>query len=201
MASEPGADPEPPDDLAERHLPLRTCIEPVWYRGHKGKNPPLHFNREQGRFCVPEGTLYLGADPHGAFLEAFAQHFGADPRRYIVSQGLLDRSCLCVVTARRPLHLVDLTTGPTLRTLSANADGRISVGTHAMSQRWARAFWRHPDRPDGILYPCRRAPELHSVALFARAQPDLVAACNSNLLRDQGRLIAILDHYGCALVP
>lgn len=201
MDAAPGPEPEPSDDLAERQLPLRTFDEPIWYRGHTRKNPPLHFNRENGRFCTPEGTLYLGTDPKDAFLEAFAQYLGSDPRRYIVSQGLLDRSCLCVVTARRPFRLVDLTAGHLLRRWSAMADARISVGTHAMSQRWARALWSHPDRPDGILYPCRRASELQSIALFARVQPDLIAECHPDLPRDPGQLVAILDHYACALVP
>jgi hypothetical protein len=107
---------------------------------------------------------------------------------------------LCVVTATRPLRLVDLTTGPALRRLSPTTDSRISTGTHAVSQRWAAAFWNHPARPDGILYPCRRAPELHSVALFDRVQPHLVANCASNILRDRDALVAIVDHYDCALI-
>lgn len=182
-------------------MPLGIVDDPTWFRGHQRRRSPLHFNREKGRFCTPEGTLYLGADPFGAFLEAFAQQLGSDPRGYIVSQGLLDRSCLCVVTAKRPLHLVDLTTGPQLRSLSAAADGRISVGTHAMSQRWARAFLAHPDRPDGVLYPCRRAPERQSVALFACVADELIATCRPNLLLDAAEVVAMLDHYGCALVP
>ena len=84
---------------------------------------------------------------------------------------------------------------------SADADARISTGSHAVSQRWAEAFWRHPDRPDGILYPCRHAPEFPSVALFDRVRADLVADCATNLLRDPHVLAAILDHYGCGLIP
>jgi hypothetical protein len=145
--------------------------------------------------------MYVAMDPRAAFLEAFAFALGTDPGNYIVSQSLLDRGCLCIVTAKRPLHLVDLTTGQVLRRLSANADARISVGTHATSQRWARAFWAHPERPDGILFPCRRAPEFHSVALFARVQSHLVASCNPNLLQQPEQLAALLDHYSCALVP
>jgi hypothetical protein len=201
----PGPEPEPPDDLEARPLPLRTFDAPRWYRGHQRKYGPLHFNAASGRFCAPDrarfGALYLGTDPRGAFLEAFAQLLGAAATGYVVSQTLLDQSCLCVVSATRPLHLVDLTTGPTLRRLSATADGRISTGSHAVSQRWAEAFWSHPDQPDGILYPCRRAPELQSVALFDRVRAALIADCASNLLRDSAVLVAILDHYDCALIP
>jgi hypothetical protein len=202
---EPGPEPEPPHDLATRALPLRTFHNPTWFRGHKRKYGPLHFNAVGGRFCAPDrarfGTLYLGTDPRGAFLEAFVQSLGPAATGYVVSQTLLNQSCLCVVMATRPLHLVDLTTGPMLRRLAANADSRISAGSHAVSQRWAEAFWSHPEQPDGILYPCRRAPELHSVALFDRVREDLVADCATNLLQDPGALAAILDHYDCALIP
>jgi hypothetical protein len=201
----PGSEPEPPDDLARRPLPLRTFEDPTWFRGHKITYGPLHFNAISGRFCAPDrsqfGTLYLGTDPRGAFLDAFAQHLGTAGVGYVVSHNLLGRSCLCIVRATRPLHLVDLTTGPTLRRLSANADARISTGSHAVSQRWAEAFWRHPEQPDGMLYPCRRAPELHSVALFDRVQPHLIAGDAANVLQDLDQLVAILDHYDCALIP
>jgi hypothetical protein len=202
---EPGSEPEPPNDLATRALPLRAFDNPTWFRGHKRKHGPLHFNAAGGRFGAPDralfGTLYLGTDPRGAFLEAFAQSLGPATTGYIVSQTLLDQSCLCVVMATRPLHLVDLTTGLMLRRLAANADSRISTGSHAASQRWADAFWRHPEQPDGILYPCRRAPELHAVALFDRVREDLVADCATNPLQDPGALAAILDHYDSALIP
>lgn len=199
----PGPEPEPPDDLAERPLPLRTfaATDTSWYRGHQRRYSPIHFNQERGRFRTDEGTLYLGADPRGAFLEAFVQQVSGGPGNYVVSQEVLRRSCLCMVAASRPLQLVDLTTGVSLRSLSASADARISTGTHAMSQRWAQAFSIHPDRPDGILFPCRRSPELLSVALFARTEADLTSSCLANLLHDSAALARILDHYECALVP
>ena len=145
--------------------------------------------------------MYAGTEPHGAFVEAFTSNLTPAGPGYVVSQGMLDRGCLCVVTAKRPVRLVDLTSSQSLKRLSVDADARISTGGHAMSQRWALAFWHHPEQPDGILYPCRRAPETASVALFARVQPDLVATCNPNLLRDPDQLVAILDRYACALIP
>ena len=204
-APPPGPEPEPPADLASRPLPLREFADPTWFRGHNRDYDPLHFNAASGRFCAPDriafGTLYVGMDPRGSFIEAFVQHVGMTPVGYVVSQRLIDRSCLCRVRATRPVRLVELTTGAALRRLSADADARISTGSHAVSQRWAEAFWRHPDRPDGILYPCRHAPEFPSVALFDRVRADLVADCATNLLRDPHVLAAILDYYGCALIP
>ena len=204
MDRAPGPEPEPPDDLARRSLPLRAFVDATWFRGHKRDYGPLHFNPASGRFCAPDrtafGTLYLGIDPRASFIEAFAQLLGTAATGYVVSQNLLERSCLCVVRATRPLRLVDLTRGAALRRLATDADARISTGSHTVSQRWAEAFWRHPDQPDGILYPCRRAPEFHSVALFDRVQPHLIANCATNLLHDRHELAAILDHYDCALI-
>jgi hypothetical protein len=201
----PGPEPEPPDDLASRPLPLRTFDELRWFRGHRVTYGPLHFNTASGRFCAPDrisfGTLYLETDPRCAFLEAFARSLGSATAGYVVSQSVLDRSCLCVVTPTRKLRLVDLTTGRSLRRLSAIADARISTGSHAVSQRWAAAFWSHPVHTDGILYVCRRAPEFHSVALFDRVRPHLIANCDSNFLNDPVELAALLGHYDCALIP
>lgn len=205
LAPPPEPEPDPPDDLAIRPLPLRSFDHPTWFRGHNRTYAPLHFNAASGRFRAPDrvafGTLYLGMDSRGSFIEAFAQHLGTAAAGYVVSQQLIERSCLCLVRATRPMHLVDLTTGAALRLLSADADARISTGSHAASQRWAEAFWRHPEQPDGILYPCRRAPELHSVALFDRVRADMVAECATNVLQDPHALAVILDHYDCALIP
>ncbi len=96
MDAEPGPEPEPPDDLPRRPLPLRTFSNPAWFRGHQSTYGPLHFNATGGRFGAPDralfGTLYLGTDARGAFLEAFAQNLGPGARGYVVSQNLLDRS-------------------------------------------------------------------------------------------------------------
>jgi hypothetical protein len=104
------------------------------------------------------------------------------------------------VVATRTIQLVDLTNGPALRRLSPDADNRINDGPHAVSQRWALAFWCHPTRPDGLLYRSRLAPEKLAVALFDRVAPDLTVD-DENLLNDADRLAAILNYFGCALVP
>jgi hypothetical protein len=99
------------------------------------------------------------------------------------------------------MRLVDLTNGLALLLLSPEADNRINDGLHPVSQRWALAFWTHPSRPDGLYYRSRRAPDRHSIALFDRVAADLVADSAQNRLRDPDRLGAILDYFGCALVP
>jgi hypothetical protein len=200
----PGPAPEPPRDLPARTLPIREFDQPVWFRGHKAHHGPIHFNRATGRSASPHGefgTLYLGQDEFSSFIEAFSQEvIGHGPFGPIVSRARLARCCLCRVTATRTTQLVDLTNGPALRRLSPDADNRINGGPHTVSQRWALAFWSHPSQPDGLLYRSRRAPEKLAVALFDRVAPDLTAD-DENLLNDADRMAAILDYFGCALVP
>ena len=205
MSGFPGHHPEPPDDLHARSLPLITLAGADLYRGHRHSNTPLHFNRTAGRFASPDGTsfgtLYVGEDAFTAFVEAFGQGLVSDALGLFVSEGWLTTRCLCIVTATRPLRLVDLSSGTALKRLSALADSRLADGAHEVSQRWAAALWAHPERPDGLLYRARNAPDHRSIALFDRAEDVLVAPCSSNLLRDDARLAAILDHFGCALIP
>jgi hypothetical protein len=126
---------------------------------------------------------------------------GSTPLGLFISASLLRQSCLCIVTATRPLHLVDLTSGAALKRLAADADSRIGDGPHPVSQRWAAALWSHPEEPDGLMYRTRNAPDHHSIALFDRTAGALVTNCTTNLLVDADRLGRILDHFGCALIP
>lgn len=201
----PGPYPEPPPDIEHRSLPLRVFEHPVWFRGHKATRGPLYFNRSAGRFASPEGefgTLYLGEDEYCSFIEAFSQDIhDLDFEGPVVSLNRLKRCCLCPIEISGTVRLVDLTNGAALRTLSSDADNRINDGPHAVSQLWARSFWRHPSKPDGLLYRSRRAPERCSIALFDRVAPNLQAQCDLNLLERPERLASLLDHFGCALIP
>ena len=145
--------------------------------------------------------MYMGEDAFTAFIEAFGPALLSDPAGVFVSQSLLATRCLCTITTTRPLRLVDLSRGAALKQLSAHADSRLADGPHQVSQRWAEALWAHPEQPDGLLYRARNAPDHRSIALFNRAQDALIAPCTSNLLREGSRLAAILDHFGCALIP
>lgn len=206
MVSEPpGAIAEPPSDLADRPLPLQIVSNPVWFRGHRQIHNPIYFNSTSSRFAAPDGqsfgTMYVGENEFAAFIEAFSQSLGSSLLGLFISESLLASRCLCRVTTSQSLRLVDLTSGAALKRLAANADGRISDGPHAVSQRWAAALWSHPDQPDGLIYRSRNAPDHRSIALFDRAAPALVVPCTENLLRDPQRLNAILEHFGCALIP
>jgi hypothetical protein len=198
--------PVPPPDLAERRLPILTMPPTPWYRGHNARHPPLHFNPRRGRFTPPAGNvgvLYVGVDARGAFVEAFCH----DETRRDVEEVTLRASCLCPVQPTRPFRLVDLSAARALRRLGA--DNRVCDGPHALSRWWAAALWAHPDRPDGIYYRSRLAPELFSVALFEDRAADALRAdcvgncqadCPSNLLAVPSELDPILDYLEIALV-
>lgn len=205
MAGFPEQYPAPPADLHERRLPLIAVADATLYRGHLRDHSPVYFNRAAGRFAPPDGaafgTMYVGEDVFTAFIEVFGPALLSDPAGVFVSQSLLAARCLCAITTTRSLRLVDLSRGAALKQLSEHADSRLADGPHHVSQRWAEALWAHPEQPDGLLYRARNAPDHRSIALFDRVADTLVAPCSANLLRDDARLAAILDHLGCALIP
>lgn len=205
MGGFPEQRPAPPADLHERRLPLIAVADATLYRGHHRDRSPVYFNRTAGRFAPPDGvafgTMYVGEDALAAFIETFGPALLSGPVGVFVSQSLLATRCLCTITTARPLRLVDLSRGAALKQLSAHADSRLADGPHDVSQRWAEALWAHPEQPDGLLYRARNAPDHRSIALFDRAEDALVAPCSANVLRDNARLAAILDHFGCALIP
>ncbi|MCA9878663.1 MAG: RES family NAD+ phosphorylase [Thermomicrobiales bacterium] len=186
-------------------MPLVTLAEAVVYRGHHRTYAPIHFNRTAGRFASPDGvsfgTLYVGEDAYAAFIEAFGQGLVSSPLGVFASEAWLATRCLCVISATRPLRLVDLSSGSALKRLSAQADGRLADGAHHVSQQWAAALWAHPEQPDGLLYRARNAPDHRSMALFDRVEDVLAAPCSGNLLDDEAQLARILDRFNCALIP
>jgi hypothetical protein len=198
MTSAPGPIPEPPADLAKRELPVYEIVEPRLFRSHRSHHGAIFFNRTHGRWADPLGafgTLYLGERDYCSFAEAFIQ--GSHQR--LVSESLLQESCLCPITAARPLKLVDLTNGPGL--MRVGVDNRICDGPHDIAQRWARAFWSHPSQPDGLYYRSRNAPEFCSVALFDRVELLLYDHCSENFLKSPSELARLLNYFGCALIP
>lgn len=201
----PAPHPEPPIDLANHPLPLRD-IEPPWFRSHRADLAPIYFGRDptRGRFNDPRqeyGVLNLGGDEFTAFIETF----GASQTRrspYLIDNVITEEEvanrCLCQIRSDRSLRVVDLASGEGLARLKA--DARLGAGEWSMSQRWSRAFWAHPSRPDGLLYRSRHDPARLRLALFDRVADVLQSDCTTNILIEPIRLAAILDHYGYALV-
>jgi hypothetical protein len=154
----PDPHPEPPDDLAERDLPLIE-IGPPWFQRHGTKRGALKFNpRSSGRFNAPRGeyaTTYLSTTAQGAFAERFLQSARqAGHGLNVITYATLALHRLCPIAqpeGARRLRLVDLTGNGAAQ---IGADGRLSTMTDdpGLTQRWALGLWSHPQRPDGLYY-------------------------------------------------
>ncbi len=144
--------------------------------------------------------MYLGSELACCFVETFGRlDTGAGTTVRTVSQAQLLATCLSEIVPVRPLALVDLT-GPGLRRL--DADARLFAGNHAEARLWGRAFWVHPEQPDGLLFPARHDPSLLSVALFDRAQSAVQAGIPQSLgTLPLSLLGALLDRYDFSLRP
>lgn len=203
--SRPAPHPDPPVDLADHPLPLRDIASP-WFRSHRADLGPIYFGRDRarGRFNDPlgeYGVLYLGLDEFAAFIETFGvSQTAAGP--YLVDNVITEEEiasrCLCEIRSSRPVSVVDLADGPGLARL--RADARLGAGDWSLSQRWSRAFWEHPSRPDGVLYRSRHDPARLCLALFDRTIDALEADCATNILADRLRLATLFKQYGYALV-
>jgi hypothetical protein len=193
----PAPHPEPPSDLHVRPLPMRQARGP-WIRLHACRRSARFFGKTRlHRFDAPAGEygiLYAGEDDFCAFVETLGDPL--DVR--VVSRADLLQSCLSTVTPGRPLRLVDLTAQGLSR---VGADNRLPAGDdYALSQRWGRALWAHPEHADGLVYRARHDPSKESVAIFDRAGSALRLRRLRKLVDDSARLAEILDRYGFALV-
>lgn len=169
------------------------------YRICRVLHDPLFFGKNtRNRFDGPwreYGVLYAAETPEGAFIETcIRERLGGN--LFVLS--FFQERKLTRISLPGPLRLVDLT-GRGLSLLGV--DNRLTTGSYRTAQRWSRAFWIHPDRPDGILYCSRFNPSLHCVALFDRAGAGL-SATDCGALADPRNvrfLGEMLDRYGLTL--
>jgi hypothetical protein len=192
--------PEPPPDLHARSLPLQST-RTSWFRIHDLTYAPIFFGRTGNhRFDAPHprkyGVLYLAADVDCAFIETLGHETG---KNVIAEPELLSRG-LARVRAKGVLRLVDLTAEGLAR---IGADNHLCTGPIAVSQRWSRALYSHPEQPDGICFRSRHNPELLCAAIFDRVAPRVTASPLGCLRAPQNmrRIAPILTKYGFLLVP
>jgi len=192
--------PPPLRDAARYQLPLTSLAGP-WvriFRFAPGRSPLYFGSARTYRFDDPLGRfgmLYPAEHLAGAFIETFGRAVG----QHLIAVPNLQARHLASVRATRPLKLVDLR-GRHLAALGAT--GELTAGRdYARSQRWSRWFYSHPQRLDGLLYPCRHDPEQRAVALFDRTQGDLEALDSGELLRAAllPELAEVLGRYGFGL--
>ena len=172
-----------------------------WFRIHRAIHEPLHFGKTRAnRFDAPGGefgVLYVGADPHCAFVEVFGHATGT----LSVSEAELGARELTVVRASRELRLVDLRAEGLAR---MGADAELTSGAdYGLAQRWASALHAHRRRPDGVVYRARHDPGRTSAALFDHVAPELTATRLGTLMNPKNAALLgnILDTYRFGLVP
>lgn len=200
----------PPEDLSERSLPLRPYTDAA-YRVYWLDRDPRYFGKDRAsRFDDPEGdygVMYAALTPEGAFAEALLPRPGvlthtarAGGGTVPVSGAMLDAHGLAQVTCTSPLQCVDLC-GEHLA--SIGADASIATGPWRISQRWSRAFFTHPSRPDAIMYRGRRDPSSLSLAIHERAGPKITVTPLGGLSEPQhaGLLAAVIRRYHVVIVP
>lgn len=168
-----------------------------WIRLHRTEYTPSHFgNSGDNRFDARDrsfGVLYLARRVNGSFVEVVCRQ-----RERHVTADRLQQYRVAEFYASRNLRLVDLAGKGLVR---MGIDARIATGSYATSQQWSQAFYDHPDRADGILYPSRHDPKQHLAAVFERAQPLLTAKSRGSLDDYLGDgLYALLDRYDIALL-
>lgn len=190
--------PPPPADIHTRKLPLVT-IKGNLYRINRstdswryfGKNKSKRFDDPLGHY----GVLYVAIQPDAAFAEVFLRQISL---MVVAENDLWSRSLVTLSTSA--LKCVDLT-GPGLRRLSC--DNRISTEKpyHTVGL-WSRAFYDHPQQPDGIVYRSRHNPKLTCLALFDRCDFRLLEENNQVLLGPERRAwtAAQLKKYNLCLV-
>ena len=155
--------PGPPPDIRDRKITVVEFNDSM-FRTHAINRHPIYFGRtRQHRFDSPDGSygvLYAGRDRYCAFIEAFAKAAGTTT----ITTTALKNRCLAELRAARALRLVDLTQSGTL--VRIGADARLFSADHAISQMWSKAFYDHPLKADGLLFPSRLDPTRHALALF-----------------------------------
>ena len=117
----------------------------------------------------------------------------------LLTEAALRASCLTEVRVTSDLRLVDLT-GARLRRL--DADARLPHGDYPLTQRWSRAFWSHPEQPDGLCWHSRLDDDRLAIALFDRAETLVAPSCQGSLILPKHRVLlrSLLDTYDFGLL-
>ena len=170
--------PPPPADLSSRTLPLLT-VQGSLFRIHRTAHGRRYFGRKVlERFDDPQakfGVLYTAVQRDAAFAEVFLRELSL----MVVAEDDLQARALSSFEAAS-LNCVDLT-GTGLRKVSC--DNRISTEKpYETVGLWSRAFYIHPQQPDGILYRSRHNPKFRCLAVFDRGDAKLTDGSTEPLL-------------------
>jgi hypothetical protein len=171
---------------------------------HERYPNPLGYGKTLSRFSDPRtgrgnrfGVLYVGESLNVCFLEAILRDqrngFVGD---YPMAETELRARHYVEIEATMPLNLIDLRgNGPVRMGVPSDVAGRQD---QSLARVWSLAFYQHPSKPDGIIYPSRLNGETN-LAIYGRAVRKLGIATTSLLLNAPG-LPQILDNLKVALV-
>lgn len=197
--AKPGPHPEPPGDIHSRS-PLAKSELGDWYRIYPIGKDPIYFgmtgDNRFDSFAHDFGVLYIGEDPHCAFIETYGHGTGINT----ITMNELERRGLAKIWSNRPLKLIDLCAEGALARLGA--DAQLTSGEHEVAQRWSDAFHNHPAKYDGLRYFARHDPTRVSYALFERVEDALMVEELGSLAESHhaSLLADILNTYDFGLI-
>lgn len=186
-----------------RLVTATILVGSTWRRIYETRFPdPLGYGPGLSRFSDPTGKafglLYLGSSAKVAFVETILRDRADGRNGYcIIEEREIEKRSIATITPNAPLTLVDLTgDGPIKMGVPSDVVGARDPST---AQQWSVAFYRHPDQPDGVLYPSRLNEE-RCIALYARAIGKLAATASPRLMDCRSDLAAILNDLEIAIV-
>jgi hypothetical protein len=166
---------------------------------------PLGFGKSPSRFSDPRrripanrfGVLYLGQSLKVCFLEALLR----DSRNgavgdFPVAEAELHSRQYAEINIVHDLTLVDLRGDAAVR-MGVPSD--VARASHqSLARAWSVAFYDHPEKPDGIIYPSRLNLETN-LAIYDRAVPKLELHSVIPLI-NAGGLAGVLNDLSVSLV-
>ena len=197
----------PPPDFGRAKLEIETIAPGETFgRIYWSTYPdPLGYGKSPSRFSDPRrrvavrrfGVLYLGDSLKVCFLETVLR----DRREGLVDDLPVDEAEL---TQRR---YAEITTIAELRLVDLRTDNAVRMGVPTdvvraqrqnLARRWSLAFYEHPSKPDGIIYPSRLNGATN-LAIYdrsiAKLRPKRVVT-----LRGAPGLAQVLEDFRVALV-
>jgi RES domain len=197
----------PPPDFGRAKLEVET-ISPgqtfcrIYWRTYLD---PLGYGKSPSRFSDPRrrtdanrfGVLYLGDSLKVCFLETILRD-----RR----EGLVDDLPVDEAELTQRLY-AEISTTANLRLVDLRADNAVRMGVPTdviraqrqnLARWWSVAFYEHPSKPDGIMYPSRLNGATN-LAIYDRATKKLQAKRVVTLLGAPG-LAQVVNDFRVALV-
>lgn len=173
-----------------------------FYRSHH-TNPLGWDVTAQSRFSCPKRRNFAVVYGATSFTGAFVETIIRDGRDGIGSSAPVHFAeikgrCAVQVEVSRSLTLVDLT-GHNPINMGVPSDV-LRWSKHHLGRRWSAFFHRHPDRPDGIIYPSRLDGRIN-VAVYNRAVTALAPVEQRPLLEWDSALADALDELEVVIKP